>query len=669
MSIRVKIILFPDGSQSSKNIVLCSIKIKLNKRTRGYGRDYVECPQYHIAKLQTGRTNKPSTTAKSQLASKSLLVSGPEPITILPLPANIWPSLEFTLGDVPSTDSERTTNKPHTIVEPQPNLEPEPILPQPVKMWPNLEQAVSFTLPVSDADTNNSEDSAEFEWGGKKLEKYPVRADMKRKRNKPDDGSGADDNDVDDNDLGQTAPVGETEKSEEFDWGRGKLEEYKKSAIPDELRKRNVPDASASDDTPSVVNEGQIPVAYIKEELDNDDADMQPNDNVGSRSTKVFGGKTVKTETGLKTKDLPPEHLRPDKFHEYLYTPQQCKVCNEEFANMYLFQVHLDNTHFWCEKCKIMLKTKFQWTKHQAPWNVKCTECDKVFCTAPHQKEHYNKVHYFPSQCDICHVKFNSKLVLEEHKVQAFKCQECEQQFCFKKAYAHHIVNGHRQKCSQCPCTFATEAQLERHMGRHNYIECDICGKMSKGRENLKAHKRQVHGGGGYIPCDICGKLYKSIKSVEEHKVIDHGAEGKFKCDECGKQFLTKQRFDKHVRVHTGEKPYECITCGRAFSDQSTLHIHSKLHTNDRPFKCTKCDAAYTTRRYLKDHMEKHDPSKAVRCEICFKMFRSKGLLKVHSEIHMNRRKYKCDICGTAYNNHGSLYTHKKKHKERGEMS
>ena len=720
MSMRTEFILFLDGDQSSKNTVLCSIKISLNKRTRGHGRDYIEYQrQCQIAKPQTENWQKPQ-------------------------PVNMWPNLEQAMENarsVPTSNSERTkranrarTTQPHTTIDPQPVFKPapilkqEPVLPRPVQMWPNLEQKLPFIHPVPDAATENSEESAEFEWGGKKVDEDNKSADMKRKekrkRNLPDDY------DTDDN-LEQMIPDVKNMNSGqkvETEWGPKKLEEYKKRAIPVELQKRNAPDddESASDDgatpdddadkvarddqtgiVPSAVSVAQIPghntqeyknkirhevqkankvdsgssgdgqmglvishvvskapdVTHIKKELDNEDVVMETGDNVEMANTNVGGHDNPKPEPGLKH-----NVIRRSKFHEHL-APQQCEVCKEEFANIYLLQIHLDNTHFWCTKCQCMLKTKCQFLKHQAR-NVKCNLCNKVFCTYTDQKEHWNKVHYNPSECDVCHVKFKSKWGMEQHQKESCECKECNKKFCFKKDYTHHMsmVHVRSKKCSKCPCLFSTEAQLEKHMERHNYIECDICGKMSKGRAHLKTHKLRIHSGDALSPCDVCGKQYKGLKSLEEHKVTDHGAEGKFKCDKCGKQFLTKQRFEMHMRIHTGEKPYQCSTCGKSYSLASSLYVHSKTHTTERLYKCTKCDASYTTKYYLKAHMDKHDPTKAVQCEICFKMFRTRDLLKVHSEIHMNRRKYKCDICGVAYNNSGSLYTHKKKHRERSEL-
>ena len=50
-------------------------------------------------------------------------------------------------------------------------------------------------------------------------------------------------------------------------------------------------------------------------------------------------------------------------------------------------------------------------------------------------------------------------------------------------------------------------------------------------------------------------------------------------CLECHKTFGTKRDLDRHIRVHTGEKPFKCTICAYASSRKDHLRKHKiKVH-------------------------------------------------------------------------------------------
>ena len=438
------------------------------------------------------------------------------------------------------------------------------------------------------------------------------------------------------------------------------VEAYKKSVIPIELQRKKM--ASETKVKPDVRSEADA--GYIFSEDDHDDTSGSLS-NISIKKEPEDADIVPENEhvTGQKTGFNPKICPKTLKVQEDL-PPQQCQICKKTFHNIYLLQIHLDNNHFQCDICKRILE------RHQMIWHkqyqVECTECKKVFCTRADQYNHWSEKHAKFHKCDACNLTFETEAMLESHKSQSHVCAICLEVFCTKYKYQKHY-GTHVLTCPQCPCSFHNQKQLDRHMERHNYMECDVCGKKVKGRARLKIHKEQVHSETS-MPCDVCGKQYKGIKSLEQHKITIHGAEGRYKCDICGKQYLEKPRYEQHMRIHTGEKPYQCTICGKAFPLSSSLYVHTKKHNTDQSYSCTICGATYRNKYYLKSHMNRHDPSKAVTCQICLKTFKAKELLRIHSEIHKNERRHKCELCGTAYNNAGSLWTHKKKHRDRNEM-
>ena len=47
-------------------------------------------------------------------------------------------------------------------------------------------------------------------------------------------------------------------------------------------------------------------------------------------------------------------------------------------------------------------------------------------------------------------------------------------------------------------------------------------------------------------------------------------------CPVCQKGFATRQHFDDHMNIHTGNKPYVCKYCGRGFADRGNHRMHER---------------------------------------------------------------------------------------------
>ena len=85
----------------------------------------------------------------------------------------------------------------------------------------------------------------------------------------------------------------------------------------------------------------------------------------------------------------------------------------------------------------------------------------------------------------------------------------------------------------------------------------------------------------------------------------------RFYCSFCSYVTNHKWDFEKHWRIHTGEKPYQCDVCSYCASDPSSLRRHKFLHTGQKPFKCNYCDYSAARKYSLMSHVLYNHPSEA----------------------------------------------------------
>lgn len=187
---------------------------------------------------------------------------------------------------------------------------------------------------------------------------------------------------------------------------------------------------------------------------------------------------------------------------------------------------------------------------------------------------------------------------------------------------------------------------------------CYICTRAFTAPCHLERHLI-IHSDERPFKCDVCGKDFNMKYNLIKHKNIHENIRN-FPCDECEKTFTVADNLKKHKRVHSGEKPYECDACKASFANASHLRRHERIHSNSMPYVCVICNETFKLKQYLDYHLKKHANDKQYKCTICDKAFLTFSHLDIHRKIHGT--PVQCELCHNVYKSPERLKIHKKKY-------
>ncbi|WAR16013.1 ZG8-like protein, partial [Mya arenaria] len=196
-------------------------------------------------------------------------------------------------------------------------------------------------------------------------------------------------------------------------------------------------------------------------------------------------------------------------------------------------------------------------------------------------------------------------------------------------------------------------------------FNCKICDKTFSTKYVYQKHMA-VHSGEKPYSCEICGALFSLREYLTSHMTC-HSAERKFKCDECGAAFFRRGNLIAHKQSHTGHKPYTCEKCGKCFPYNQSLQEHMLRHKGEMPVSCDRCGKRFNNVRQLKAHSKYHELRTDFHCSLCNLYYESLKSLKKHCYMS-HATDHSCEFCGEKFSNKRVLASHRfKQHKDKRE--
>nr|XP_020473047.1 zinc finger protein 708-like [Monopterus albus] len=334
-------------------------------------------------------------------------------------------------------------------------------------------------------------------------------------------------------------------------------------------------------------------------------------------------------------------HSLPDRGPTGLKKLLICSVCGQSYPSRSRLREH----------CKI----------HTTEKQRNCSVCGKTFTSASGLRAH-QKVHLAdrPHPCSICPKSFLKPCLLRKHMRTHIRdgllATPADKEFWLNEKTlddkGEEVVvkreeeEGLDEQDSQdLPTSTLKPRPLPDNHGKRERNEGDVSGLInSDGEEEdwrpaLIAPVRDA-GGGSQLSADS-------------------GGDGKSKhcCPVCGRDCFKASALQKHLRIHSGERPFQCPTCRKSFTQQVHMTEHQRIHTGEKPYTCTDCGKSFTFSRPALTHS-----GVRFRCPLCSKSFSRALELTYHVDTHSDAQPYFCSICKKNLSGARIFRNHMKKH-------
>ena len=243
----------------------------------------------------------------------------------------------------------------------------------------------------------------------------------------------------------------------------------------------------------------------------------------------------------------------------------------------------------------------------------------------------------------------------------------------------YKIIIGNPYECKFCQKILSDKYVLKRHERIHTRVKqfpCKFCYENFPQKENLKEHQNLLQCKVRSLTqktidekkkysCESCNNVYLSKKSLRSHEKVHLNPN---LCKFCSKAFQDEYTLQRHVRMHTGEKPFSCNMCYKQFSQKSGLKYHQNIlqcriklqnkETSNKKekYSCTICNKIYLSKGSFQSHKKLHDNPHT--CIFCSKEFPEKHFLATHERIHTGEKPFSCNFCRMKFTQQHHLKSH-----------
>ncbi|XP_014375653.1 transcriptional repressor CTCFL isoform X2 [Alligator sinensis] len=207
--------------------------------------------------------------------------------------------------------------------------------------------------------------------------------------------------------------------------------------------------------------------------------------------------------------------------------------------------------------------------------------------------------------------------------------------------------------------TFRAQTNALQQKEEKETFSCVLCTFTCLRMSSLNRHMK-IHSDEKPHLCHLCLRAFRTVTLLRNH-MNTHTGTRPYKCSDCDMAFVTSGELARHRRYkHTLEKPFKCTLCKYCSVEASKLKRHIRSHTGERPYHCSLCSYASKDTYKLKRHMITHSGEKPYQCYVCQARFTQSGTMKIHvlQKHSENVPRHQCPRCETVIARKSDLRVH-----------